>query len=376
MVAVTRLPGMAVLVPALLLASLPVSRAAAGFDDGARYAFAASAATRSVYVIDLADAALAHTLQLQRVPDAVAVSDRLKALVISHRQERSLTLIDLARDSLTEIAYPLGIDPAEILMSPTGETLLVYDRARGTLQLHALRRRDVLLAADDVHTETAFSFAADGARIFWSDDSQGTINAIDLWGVRASLKLTAANSGLSAMSRSIDGTLGFVSDAAANRVYIVDLATFTRLAIAQAGSEPGRPWGTSDGRFMLVPNHGDGTVTAIATATGESVYTIATVDKPLSVSPGWLDTVAAAVGETGQIAFFDIDSGDVTARSEVTGRPLDGVVTSDSRTLGIPVRSTGAFYFFDMQRREKRLVMTLPPDIGPAALAISNNLCH
>lgn len=372
----TRLPAVCTLALAGFLALLPVAGAFAGFDDGARYAFAASAATRSVYVIDLADLALAHTLQLQHVPDAVAVSDRLKALVISHRREHSLTLIDLTSDSLPAIAYPLGIDPAEILMSPTGEALLVYDRSLGTLQLHALRRRAVLLAVGDVHTEAAFSFAADGARIFWSDDSRGTINAVDLWEARASLQLAGAHSGLSAMSRSIDGTLGFVSDASANSVHIVDLATFTRVADAQVGSNPGRPWGTSDGRYMLVPNRGDGTVTAIATATGQSVYTVAAVDKPLFVNPGWLDTVAAAVGETGQIAFFDIDSGDVTGRSNVAGRPLDGVVTSDSRTLGIPVRGEGAFYFFDMRKREKRLVMTLPPDIGPAALAISNNLCH
>lgn len=371
-----RLPGIPVLVLAGYLASLPVSAACAGFDDGARFAFVASAATRSVYVIDLANFALAHTLQLHRVPDAVAVSDRLNALVISHRHDHSLTLVDLASESLTEIPYPLGIEPTEILMSPTGEALLVYDRSQGILELHALRRRDVILAADDVHTGAAFSFAADGARIFWVDDSQGTVNAIDLWQARASLRLAGANSGLSAMSRSIDGTLGFVSDATANRVHIVELATFTQLASARVGSRPARPWGTSDGRYMLVPNYGDGTVTAIATATGQSVYTIAAVEKPLFVNPGWLDTVAAAVGETGQVAFFDIDDGRVTARSEVDGRPLDGVVTSDSRTLGVPVPDAGSFDFFDMQRREKRLVMALPPDIGPAALAISNNLCH
>ena len=67
----------------------------------------------------------------------------------------------------------------------------------------------------------------------------------------------------------------------------------------------------------------------------------------------------------------------MTVRYNLNGVPLDGVVTSDSRTLAIPVPENGSVEFFDMRKRIRLSpILNLPLDIGPAALAISNNLCH
>jgi len=349
----------------------------ARFDDGARYAFVASAAAKSVFVIDLVERSLVHTLPLGDAPDSLAVSDRVKALAIGHVGARRLTLVDLGDDKLVPLDYPLSLAPNAILVSPTGESIAVYDSTAGILQVHSLRRREILLAADAVHTTAPLSFSTDGATVYWTDDAAGTVNSVDLWGARASVRLAEAGAGLSAMSRSIDGSLGFVSAASSNVVHIVDLLRFAVMAQTPAGSRPGRPWGTSDGRFMLVPNKGDGTVTAIATLTGESRYTVTAVDAPLFVNPGWLDTVAAAVGESGELVFLDVESGTVLARSRLGGTPLDGVVTSDSKTLAIPVPGMGTVTFFDMRRQARvSAIEGLPRDLGPAQVAISNNLCH
>ena len=95
------------------------------------------------------------------------------------------------------------------------------------------------------------------------------------------------------------------------------------------------------------------------------------------INPGWLDSTAAAVGESGDVAFIDIDNGKVTHRYDLEGAALDGIVTSDSRTLAIPVPEKGSMVFFDMRSEPGcRSIPGLPLDIGPAVLAISNNLCH
>lgn len=364
-------------VPSLILMLTMTPEAFALYDDGARYAFMASASSKSISVIDLQEQALVHTIRLQRAPTSVTVSDRLKAVVIGHAPENRLTLIDISTSDLAQIDYPLSLAPSIVEMSPVGETVAIYDAQAERLEVHAFRRRSVLLSADNVQLSTDFTFSIDGAKIYWVDDAAGTFNSIDLWSERERIGLAKPRSGLSAMSRSIDGTIGFISEASANVVHMIDLLTLTPVLQVPVGSKPGRPWGTADGRYMLVPNNGDSTLTAISTATGESVYTVPAVDNAVSINAGWLDSMAAVVGASGQVAFIDMDDGKVTTRYELGGVPIDGIVTSDSRTLAVPVPGSGSLVFFDMQDRARVSALGgLAPDIGPAALAISNNLCH
>jgi hypothetical protein len=63
----------------LLLHVSMASTAAALFDDGARYAFIASASSKSVFVIDLQEKSLAHTIELARAPSSVTVSGPAKS---------------------------------------------------------------------------------------------------------------------------------------------------------------------------------------------------------------------------------------------------------------------------------------------------------
>jgi hypothetical protein len=52
-------------------------------------------------------------------------------------------------------------------------------------------------------------------------------------------------------------------------------------------------------------------------------------------------------------------------------------VTSDSKTLALPLPALGQFVFVDMRYQEKLdTVGGMPTDIGIASIAVSNNLCH
>jgi DNA-binding beta-propeller fold protein YncE len=353
--------------------------ATAQYDDGARYAFVGSVSAKTIYIVDLQDPGLPHALELELAPDSVVASEQLKALVIAHVAEQRLTLIDLRADDLPQMQYELDMTPGYVAVSPTGESVLVYDADTGRLEVHELRRREVLLAADGVHATSEPVFSADGLSIYWSDDADGTFNSIDLWSARSSIKLSDAEARLSPASRSIDGGLAFVSDAAANAVHIIDLPHFALLTSIGVGSQPGRPWGTTDGQYMLVPNRGDGTVTALSTLSGKPQYTVPGGKQPVSIHPGWLDTTAAVVGASGQITFLDIQSGERLAQFELEGVTHAGVVTSDSRTLAVPLQNgdSGGIALFDMRHRSATGVIShLAADLGPVSLAVSNNLCH
>ena len=92
---------------------------------------------------------------------------------------------------------------------------------------------------------------------------------------------------------------------------------------------------------------------------------------------GWLDSVAAVVGADGDLALFELSSGQVVKRLDVGERLLPGVVTSDSKTLAMPSPESGEIVLFDMRGRELLgRIKPLPRDIGPISLAVSNNICH
>ena len=359
------------------LLALAPAYANAAFDDGARYAFTASAEGRSVAIIDLRSRKQAGTISLELRPDAVVASEALKALIVAHTGHKALTLVDLMSEDLVKLHYPLDIEPDDILLSPIGETIAVYDREQAVLEVHALKRKAVLLRAENVKTEQPFTFSLDGSEVFWVDAESGTLRAVDLWSDERSVSLGEPGAKLSSLTRSIDGLLGFVSDADRNVVHAIDMRAFEIIRTLPVGAKPGRAWGSTDGRYMLVPNRGDGTITTINVATLSPQYTVAASANPVSVNLGWLDTTAAIVGADGEITFLDVATGRVTGTLSLPDAALAGVVTSDTQTLAVPVPAKGSMTLFDLRKRSKvGDISGLPQDIGSPSLAISNNLCH
>ncbi len=364
---------------ALLVATslLTTATLADTFEDGSRYAFSASGAEKRVYAIDLKNQEVAGRIDLGEYPDQVLASDGLEALIVSHRIARKLTLIDLADEDFRQIDYALEMSPDYINVSPLGDTVAIYDEVKSHLEVHAVKRHAVLLAADDVNTNGEFTFSPDGAALYWLDSSTGTLHSIDLWSNRKELRLADPGQELSSLSRSADGLLGFVSGASTDEVFVINLRDFSLLATVRVPPNPGRPWGTADGRYMFVAGRSSNTVSAIATDSLRLKYSLRLDDTPLSIHSGWLDTVAAITGETGSVVFIDVESGEILEQHTVGQRPLGAIVTSDSKTMAMPLSGNGEFAFFNMRDQTiEKTLSGLPLDIGEASIAVSNNLCH
>ena len=359
----------------LLLVLAWCSQSVAHYTDGARYAFSASAKESTIYVTDLASKTTVDQFSLSTQPDYVAASLNLKALVVTHREEKALTLVDLNKKGFLQIPYSLEISPDVLIVSPLGETVAIYDETAKKLEVHALKRKDILLELEEVSTSKDFTFNLDGSKLYWVDHTSGELRSVDLWSKQTSLRLTRDGDALSAVTRSIDGQLGFISDSSRNLVSVVDLSTMKILKEIQVGAGPLRPWGTSDGQYMLVPNDNDSSVTAISTFNLEVLYTVPGVNNTTSINPGWLDSNTALIGKDGKIEFIETSTGKKLASFDLDTTISDGLVTSDSKTLAIS--STGGITFFDM--RTSKLISSIsdfPNDLGKASVAVSNNLCH
>jgi DNA-binding beta-propeller fold protein YncE len=359
-----------------LSAVFSASLSHSAYDDGARYAFTASPEKQAIYVIDLHMREQVDTISVDFTPDMISASESLKALIVTSRKAKQLVLIDLSSEQLSQHTYPLAISPDYINVSPIG-TIAIYDRQKQILEVHAVKRQQLLLRAENVRSSEKFTFNLDGSMIYWADQEAGALRSIDLWSKEKALQLTAAKGSLTALSRSTDGLLGFISSRLDNNVYVVNLRDFSRLTTIKVGSNPGRPWGTSDGTIMLIANRGDSTITAISTSSLQRLYTVATVAKPIAINPGWLDSTAAILGEDGTVGFIDVAKGTGGKTYDLQGLPHEGIVTSDSKILAVPVAGKGTISFFDMRKRSLTSEISgLPNDIGPATLAVSNNLCH
>ena len=179
------------------------------------------------------------------------------------------------------------------------------------------------------------------------------------------------------MTRSVDGSMGFVSDNLEGKVFVINLRSMTLLKTIDVGQGPRRPWGSADGQVILIPNRDSGTITAISTFTLDLLYTIEAIASPMAINTGWLDTTAAVMSDTGDVTLISLASKKVISRFSLHGRLQAGVVSSDSRLLVLPVAGNGDLFIFDMKSLSvDERITGLPNDIGAAALAVSNNLCH
>jgi len=347
------------------------------FDDGSRYAFVASYEEQSITIVDMHRKNISSVVKLTHPPAAIAASDRMRALVVAPPAQKRLTLIDLSSEALTRYDYPLSIIPDAIKLSPLGDTLAVYDRQQQILEVQSILQKRRLLRVGDVRTETPVTFSIDGSSVYWVDQTSGDLRSSDLWSKVSSLSLSRQGDGLSSMSRSIDGALGFVSDGLAGKVYVIDLKNFAKLSEIYVGKTPGRSWGTADGSAMLVPNKGSGTITAISTVMLDTLYTVEVLGDPVAIYPGWLDSTAIVLGQKGNVTLLDLQSGGVVERWKFDGRPGEGIVTSDSKTLALPFANPGRVAVFNFREKElEKQILGLPADIGNLSIAISNNLCH
>lgn len=351
--------------------------AQAKFDDMARYAFVSSKERSSIVVVDLHERNRAGEIFLAIPPESVVASESLKALFVAHTEQKRLTLVDLMSEEMEQVDYPLEIHPDVLMVSPIGETVAVWDRDLKKLEIHAVKRKKILVAYTDVDTQTGFTFNPDGSTIYWVNGDTGTLNSADLWSNRKWLTLAGDETNLSAMSRSIDGRLGFVSDQSQGGVHVVDLQGFRLIRTTNTGAQPLRPQGTSDGQFMLIPHKESGFLAVVSAATGEHVYTQAALANAVSVNPGWVDTMAAVVSDKGEVVFVRILDGKTLSEFSIPGKPVAAVVTSDSKTLAVSVPDRGVIEFFDMRERSRLSALGgLPGDAGALVLAVSNNLCH
>lgn len=381
----------AIAVAAVILVSAG-SAGAASFEDAGRYVFVPNRASADVAVIDSRSDTLVARIEVGNVPHQVVIADRLGKMVASNTDDNTVSIVDLASPQRAKTLI-LDVEPEHMELAPDGVTLAVGNIGAGTVSLLSLHEDREIARIEGLFEPHNLTFSPDGSLLYVANLGADHISVIDVAEAALISEIPVAGptpvaaagegaeeeyQGIINVTRTPDGRFGFAAHGEGNSLAVVDLRSFEKLKDIALGELPWRAYSTADGRFMLVPNNGDETVSVISATSLEVVATLPGAEDMTGVNSGWFETVAAVVSR-GEDKLVLIDLVEMAPAGEIAlpGTPETGVTTPDGRKLYVALSGSDQVAVVDLKTRS--LLKTID-DVGEepwgATMAGALNYCH
>ncbi len=365
---------------------------ASALEDIGRYVYVPNRASADIAVIDTATDRVVARVAVGKVPHQVVVSGALNKLVASNTQDNTISIVDLAT-LRTEATVALDNEPEHMALGPHGRLLAVGNIGAGTVSLVSLAANRELARIDGLFEPHNLTFSRDGALLYVANLGANHVSVIDVAARRvvneiavaeptalAALGATSSDEfqGIINVTETPDGRLGFAAHGESDALAVIDLGTQQLLKRLRLGDEPWRAYATADGRYMLVPNNGDGTVSVISTASLEVVATLPGAEDMTGVNTGWFETTAFVIsrGEDKVVVLDLVEMGKV-GEIRLPSSPETGVVTPDGRKLYVALSGSNRVAVIDT---ESRKLVTMIDDVGEepwgATMVGALNYCH
>ncbi len=393
----TRIPGIAVLgiaVLAALLFSSLFSPALAAIlkDDLDHYVFVPNRLSDDVAIIDTRIDRVVEKVAVGAMPHQVAVSAEYNKLITSNMADNTLSVIDLA--TLQPMArIPLGHEPEHMELSPGGDLLAVGNIGEGTVSLVSLdedRELDRITGLFEPHNMT---FSPDGSLIYVGNLGANFVSVIDVKKAAVISEIIIGDSqalaaqhdhsesqGIINITPTSDGRIGFAAFGDGDRMAVLNLETQEKVATLSLGDTPWRAYSTADGRYMLVPNNGDRTVSIFSTqAPFEEIARLEGTQGMTGVNTGWFESMAFVIGRgSDEIVMIDLAAmRRIGSISIPGGSPETGVTTADGRKLYVALSGTNEVAVIDTRTGS---IITRIQDVGTdpwgAHRVGALNYCH
>lgn len=377
----------------LMLATVAITAAARpglALDAAAGYVFVPNRGSADVAVIDPRTDRLVARLPVGRVPHQVVVSDVAGKLVASNTADDTIAIVDLS--TLQTTTLELDDEPEHMALAPDGLLLAIGNIAAGTVSLVALDEEAERARVTGLFDPHNLTFSPDGSLLYVANLGANHVSVIDV--ARAEIvdeipvgraPAVAAAEGFGAEFQGIinvtptpDGRLGFAAHGEAGALAVIDLRTRELKKSIPLGELPWRAYGTADGRFMLVPNNGDRTLSVISTATLEVVATLPAAEDMTGVNTGWFETTAFALSRAEKKAVvYDLEAMARVGEIALPGTPETGVTTPDGAKLYVALSDTDQVAVIDVRARELIKTIDGVGDEPWGAMMIGAlNYCH
>lgn len=358
--------------------------AQAEIGDLDKYVFVLSRAAPELTLIDTATDRVAMVLKLDRVADQMIVSEAAGRLVFSDVDGKSVALYD-PRAGRVEARIGLHMAPRQMVLSPDGWLLAATDMKAGKVAVISLHRKVLLAEIGGFERPYNLTFDVGSTLIYVSDRGTGMVSTIDAaqGKVIGAVKVVDGATGggghhISALTRTPNGRLGFCAYRDGHELAVIDLGNDRKIKKLALGREPSRPWGTADGRFMLVANDGDRTISVIDTQALEVIATLPGARDITAINTGWFESVAFAISRReNKAVVLDLMKLKKVGEIPLVSNPGRGVVTHDGKKLYVALGGTNQVAVIDTRaRRLTKLIRHVGHEPWGATMARSNNYCH
>ena len=350
--------------------------------DGDRFVFLPSADRGEVTVVDGKSDRVGATVAVAGQPRQVVVSEPTALMAVSFAAKPALQLVELAQPE-TKSLLALPLVPDTMVLSPDGYLLAVTDGGRGSIAVVSLHKRRLLFELTGFSGARHLTFSSDGSQLYVTGGAPPELALVDLVQQSVVRRVRLApdstpGADASALTRTPDGRYGFIALAGGDAVLALDLGTLAPVKRLQVGHLPGRPYGTADGRLMLVPNGGDGTVSIIDAQALAVSATLPAVRDVAAISTGWFESLAFVTSRTDKrVAVLDLMGLKKLPDIELPAAGGPGVVNSSGQKLFVTLADTDQLAIIDTQRHDRpSFVGGAGHQPSGAVMARTNNYCH
>jgi YVTN family beta-propeller protein len=370
---------------------LGTADAAEAHDPAHGLVFVPNRASADVAVIDSARDVVVARVPVGKVPHQVAVSHELGLLVASNTADDTISIVDL--DTLaTRATVALDAEPEHMAIAPGGTVLAVGNIGAGTVSLVSLEAEREIARIDGFQQPHNLTFTPDGRLLYVANLGADTVSVVDVATAEivdeirvGAPQIVASRSdggdeyqGIVDVTPSLDGRLGFAAFGEGDAMAVIDLVTRRTIKTLRLGELPWRAYPSSDGRYIIVPNNGDMTVSIVDTASLEEVARLPGATDMTGVNTGAESTVAFVISR-GEDRAVLIDLGTLAPAGEIAlpGTPETGVTTPDGAKLYVALSGADKVAVIDTRaRRVVRLIDGVGEEPWGAHMAGALNYCH
>ncbi len=352
--------------------------------------FVPDRALAQVTVIDTSRDAVIAQIPVGKVPHQVTVSATLGKLVVSNTADDTISIVDI-KTFETRATLQLGSAPEHMELSPGGDLLAVGNIDGGTVSLVSLAEERELARIPGLNQPHNLTFSRDGSLLYVANLGAGHVSVIDVAEARivdeipvAEPRLIVAKAtdaeyqGIINVTASADGRYGFAAHGETGSLAVIDLDNGEKLRSIDLGDRPWRAYGAANGRYMVVPNNGDGTISVISTESFDVVATLPGAAGVTGVNSDPEGKTAFAISRAeNKLVLLDLEKLAPAGEISLPGGPETGVISPHGDKLYVALSGVGKVAVIDVPGR--KLIGTID-NVGKApwgtTLAGADNYCH
>ena len=354
------------------------------------YLFVPDRALAQVTVIDTNRDTVIAKIPVGKVPHQVTVSAQLGKLIASNTADNTISIIDLETFEI-RATLQLGAAPEHMELSPGGELLAVGNIDGGTVSLVSLAEEREIARVPGLNHPHNLTFSPDGSKLYVANLGAEFVSVIDVAQARvvdeipvAEPRLIVATAtdaeyqGIINVTASADGRLGFAAHGETGSLAVIDLVTGEKLRSLALGNRPWRAYGAAHGRYMVVPNNGEGTISVVSTETLEVVATLPGAAGVTGVNSDPAGHTAFVISRAeNKLVLLDLESLAPAGEIALPGGPETGVISPHGKKLYVALSGVGKVAVIDVPGRK---LLGMIDNVGQepwgTTLAGADNYCH